>query len=72
MTTTIVTRPLAPADVDRAAEVLGLAFADYAWTRWVVDGRDHVARITDLQRLLLQHLRPAAGAPRTCHRLRWP
>ena len=22
--------------------------------------------------LLLQHLRPAAGAPRTCHPLRWP
>jgi hypothetical protein len=36
--------------------VLGLAFADYPWTRWVVDGRDHVGRITELQRLFLQHL----------------
>ena len=42
-------------DLDRASEVLGLAFADYAWTRWVVDGRDHVARITQLDRLFLQH-----------------
>jgi GNAT superfamily N-acetyltransferase len=43
------------ADLDRAAHVLGLAFADYAWTRWVVDGRDHVDRITALDRLFLQH-----------------
>ncbi len=43
------------ADIDRAAEVLGLAFGDYAWTRWVVDERDHVCRITQLQQLFLQH-----------------
>lgn len=42
-------------DVDRAAEVLGLAFGDYAWTRWVVDERDHVGRVTQLQRLFLAH-----------------
>ena len=34
-------------DLHRAAEVLGLAFGDYGWTRWVVDGRDHVHRIAD-------------------------
>ncbi len=43
------------ADVARAAEVLGLAFHDYPWTRWTVDSRDHVARLTELQRLCLQH-----------------
>ncbi len=42
-------------DLDRAATVLGLAFADYPWTRWVVDSRDHVNRITELQRLSLRH-----------------
>ena len=56
MTIAIDTRPLTAVDVDRASDVLGLAFADYPWTRWVVDGRDHVGRITELQRLFLQHL----------------
>ena len=56
----IITRPLAEADVDRAAEVLGLAFHDYPWTRWTVDSRDHVARLTELQRLCLAHV----GLPR--------
>lgn len=51
----IVTRRLTEADVDRAAEVLGLAFHDYPWTRWTVDARDHVARLTELQRLCLVH-----------------
>lgn len=55
MTMLVVTRPLQADDVDRAAEVLGLAFADYPWTRWVVDHRDHVARITELQRIGLRH-----------------
>lgn len=41
-------------DLDRAAELLGLAFADYPWTRWCVDGDDHVARITELQRISLE------------------
>ncbi|MGB8857939.1 MAG: GNAT family N-acetyltransferase [Ilumatobacteraceae bacterium] len=47
----IETRPLVAGDLGRAAEVLGLAFHDYPWTRWVVDARDHVARITELQLL---------------------
>jgi ribosomal protein S18 acetylase RimI-like enzyme len=51
----IVTRPLTEADVARAAEVLGRAFHDYPWTRWTVDSRDHVARLTELQFLCLQH-----------------
>lgn len=55
MTLHVVTRRLLAHDVDRAAEVLGLAFADYPWTRWVIDHRDHVARITELQRIGLRH-----------------
>lgn len=51
----IETRPLAAADIDGAATALGLALADYPWTRWVVDADDHVARITELQRLGLRH-----------------
>lgn len=38
----IETRPLAAADIDGAATALGLALADYPWTRWVVDADDHV------------------------------
>ena len=41
-------------DLDRSAEVLGLAFADYPWTRWTVDSDDHVCRVTALQRLALE------------------
>lgn len=41
-------------DLDRCAEVLGSAFADYPWTRWCVDGDDHVGRITALQRVSLE------------------
>ncbi len=51
----IESRAMVAADIDRAAEVLGLAFGDYAWTRWVVDERDHIARITRLQQLFLLH-----------------
>lgn len=40
-------------DLDRSSEVLGLAFADYPWTRWTVDHEDHVDRVTGLQRLAL-------------------
>ena len=43
-------------DLDRSAEVLGLAFADYAWTRWTVDPDDHLERVTGLQRLALESL----------------
>lgn len=38
------------------AAVLGVAFADYPATRWTVDHRDHVARVTGLQRLSLDRL----------------
>lgn len=51
----IDSRPMTASDLDRASEVMGLAFADYAWSRWVVDARDHVARITQLDRLFLEH-----------------
>ncbi|MCU1399248.1 MAG: GCN5-related N-acetyltransferase [Acidimicrobiales bacterium] len=50
----IVVRRATVDDVDRSAAVLGLAFADYAWTRWTVDADDHVRRVTGLQRLALQ------------------
>ncbi len=40
-------------DLDRAADVLGAAFADYAWTRWTIDTDDHVRRVIALQRLAL-------------------
>lgn len=52
----IETRPLLADDVDAAAGVLGDAFADYPWTKWVVDATDHVARITELQWITLHHL----------------
>lgn len=52
----IETRPATVADLHRAAEVLGEAFADYAWTRWTVDADDHERRVTELQRTALQHL----------------
>lgn len=50
------TRLARTADLDRAAEVLGDAFADYAWTRWTVDASDHVRRLAGLQRLALEHV----------------
>lgn len=59
--TTVESRALVADDLDRAATVLGLAFGDYAWTRWVVDSRDHVDRITELQRLFLQHFALSYG-----------
>ncbi len=57
----VQTRRAGPADLDRASEVLGEAFADYAWTRWTVDADDHVERITMLQRVALQHYGMAFG-----------
>ena len=36
------------------AQVLGLAFRDYPWTRWCVDSKDHVHRITELQSMSLE------------------
>ncbi len=63
----VVTREANANDLDRAAEVLGEAFADYPWTRWTVDaavpaqvaeleGRRHAAsKLADDQ---VEHLRP--------------
>jgi GNAT superfamily N-acetyltransferase len=51
----IVTRRADSSDLDRAAEVLGDAFADYPWTRWVVDPSNHQRRIVGLQRIALEH-----------------
>lgn len=52
---TAVTRLAYSNDLDRAAEVLGEAFADYPWTRWTVDPSDHQRRIVALQRIALEH-----------------
>ena len=52
----IVLRRATVDDLDRCAVVLGDAFAEYPWTQWTVDGRDHVQRIEALQRLALQRL----------------
>ncbi|MEV0333378.1 GNAT family N-acetyltransferase [Nocardia sp. NPDC050717] len=49
-------RPLTTADLDRAAQILGAAFADYPWTTWCVARDDHLRRVTALQRLYLEHL----------------
>ena len=43
------------------AAVLGAAFADYPATRWTVDHRDHMTRVTGLQRLSLDRLGLAFG-----------
>ncbi|MDO8362692.1 MAG: GNAT family N-acetyltransferase [Actinomycetota bacterium] len=51
----IATRPLTADDIDRAADVLTAAFADYPWTRWCVDPHAHTGRIRELQRLGLLH-----------------
>jgi GNAT superfamily N-acetyltransferase len=48
-------------DLDAMAAVLGEAFADYPATRWTVDPRNHVARVTGLQRLSLDRLGLAFG-----------
>jgi len=50
---TLEIRRAAIDDLDRAADVLGAAFSDYAWTRWTIDSDDHVRRVTALQRLAL-------------------
>lgn len=56
------TRLADASDLDRAAEVLGDAFADYPWTRWTVDRSDHQRRIVALQRIALEHFALAFGA----------
>src|SRR5882724_5286479 len=49
------------ADVDAAGAVLADAFSDSPWTRWTVDGDDHVRRIEGLQRLFIEHVALAYG-----------
>jgi ribosomal protein S18 acetylase RimI-like enzyme len=44
------------ADVDAASAVLADAFADYAWTRWTVEGEGHRDRIAALQRLVIERI----------------
>ena len=58
----IVTRLADASDLDRAAEVLGDAFADYPWTRWTVDASGHQRRITALQRIALEYFALPFGA----------
>lgn len=55
----IESRAMVTSDTDRAAEVLGLAFGDFAWTRLVVDERDHDTGAAG----------PRAGWPRSTVRL---
>lgn len=57
----VQTRRATTADLDPSSDVLGRAFADFPWTRWAVDARDHVTRITALQRLTLEHIGLAFG-----------
>ena len=52
----MIVRRAEASDVDASASRLGLAFADYPWTRWCVDADDHVGRITELQRISLEVL----------------
>lgn len=42
------------ADLPQAAATLVAAFADYPWTRWVVDGDDHLARLEALYAIYLR------------------
>ncbi|TJZ77967.1 GNAT family N-acetyltransferase [Rhodococcus oryzae] len=49
-------RPLVADDLDRAASVLGEAFADYPWTTWCVQADSHEQRVAELQRLYLEHM----------------
>lgn len=58
----VVTRFADLDDLDRAADVLGDAFADYPWTRWTVDASDHLRRIIALQRIALEHFALPFGA----------
>ena len=58
----ILTRLAQAEDLDRAAEVLGEAFADYPWTRWTVDPSGHQRRIVALQRIALEHFALPFGA----------
>lgn len=54
-------RPAVPADVDRAAKSLGLAFSDYPFTRHTVAADDHHERVTSLQRIYLDTIGSRCG-----------
>lgn len=43
-------------DADAISALLARAFANYAWTRWTVDSKNHEARVAALQRLALTEL----------------
>lgn len=47
-------RRAVPEDLPWAAAALALAFADYPWTRWVVDERDHLDRLEGLYAIYLR------------------
>lgn len=52
----MIARRAVASDLDAAASLLGVAFADDPWTQWCVDADDHVGRITKLQRISLEVL----------------
>ncbi|MCX0273966.1 GNAT family N-acetyltransferase [Nocardia zapadnayensis] len=49
-------RALTAADLDRASQILGEAFADYPWTNWCVAEDFHLERISSLQRIYLEYM----------------
>jgi GNAT superfamily N-acetyltransferase len=53
---TVRARRAGGADAEAASAALADAFADYAWTRWTVDSREHGARIESLQRLVIERI----------------
>lgn len=48
-------RPLEAHDIDRAAATLTDAFAQYAWTRWIIPDANYLDRLFELQRIYLTH-----------------
>lgn len=56
MTRTPSIRPATSNDVAGATRTLGLAFADYPFTRHTVDSRHHQDRVQSLQRLFLTEI----------------
>lgn len=51
---TTVVRTAAEEDLPRLARTLASAFADYPWTRWLVDADDHERRLTELYEIYLR------------------
>lgn len=56
-----VIRPATVRDVGKATATLGRAFADYPFTRYTVDGRDHEERVRALQGLFLTEIGMRCG-----------